>query len=390
MVETRRQMWQMGKYLWMSLAFTAAYVPIAQARHLLLVPLWGAWGVLALGVASGALRSACAYRSGGAISGALSWAFNLFDIGLISLAVGLTKGVVSDLWLLYFVIMVSETMYAPPRQVRLISFVIALAYLASTLPQQLTAPASDAFAYGTTMLARLFFLIVIGAYGRRISENATRRSRELQTLHEQVVTGEERARIAREVHDGLGHALVSVILRLELCHRLLTKNPTEAEAILREEVPALRNAWNESRDLAFHLRPWETDADTGETLPDRLRRHIGRFAERTGLSVSFTTEGDDWRLRPAAAFGLLRIVQEALTNAARHAQAGRIEVALITTDRSRLTCSICDDGKGFAPGAQAEGFGMQAMRERAQSLDGSLTIESAPGCGVKIQVALPR
>ena len=120
-----------------------------------------------------------------------------------------------------------------------------------------------------------------------------------------------------------------------------------------------------------------------------LRRHIGRFADRTGLVVDLKTEREDWRLRPEAAFGLTRIVQEALTNAAKHAQATRIEVTLSQPPSGGILCTICDNGRGFDPNDRQAGFGLLAMRERAESLGGTLEIETAPGCGVKISVTLP-
>ncbi|HLV81677.1 MAG TPA: sensor histidine kinase, partial [Chthonomonadaceae bacterium] len=232
------------------------------------------------------------------------------------------------------------------------------------------------------------FLILVSAIGRRISENAEAHSRELLLLREQRAAAEERARIAREVHDGLGHALVSSILRLELCARLLRCAPDEAETILQEEIPALRAAWNEGRDLAFHLRPWESEVAPEEDLPAILRRHLGRFAERTGLRINLQAQERDWRLSPPVMFGLMRIVQEALTNVARHAQATTIEVTLSATPQGGIVCAVCDDGKGFSAAEPSSGFGMRSMRERAEALGGAFSISSRAGC-TEIRVEIP-
>jgi signal transduction histidine kinase len=364
MDNTTRQMWQVNKYLWMSLAFALVYIPFAQARHLLSVPVWVAWGVFALGVVNGAARSFVAYQDGGTIKKVgWGWSFTFLDVGLIAVAVGITGGVKSDLWLLFFIAMISESLYAPPEQILIISLCIVTAYLLATLPYQLFAEPISWVEYGSIMFARLFFLIIVGAYGRRISVNVEARNRELLLLREQMATGEERARIAREVHDGLGHSLVSVILRLELCLRLLRKAPEEAETMLKEEIPALRAAWNEGRDLAFHLHPWESGG-APEEFSAMLRRHIGRFAERTGLVIDLKTEGDSQTVRPAVAFGLTRIVQEALTNAAKHARSSRIEVTLTCAPSGSVICKICDNGRGFDVEAGQTGFGLQAMREK--------------------------
>jgi signal transduction histidine kinase len=386
----RRELWQINKYLWMCMAFVLVYLLIATAQHLFTAPLWVAWSVFGLAVADGGSRTLLAYRRGGTLPDSLSWAYTFLDLALISAAIGITGGLGSDLWLLYFVVMIFESLYAAPLSKRLMDGSVSAAYLLATLPHQLhAAPPLSLAVYARILGSRLFFIILVSALGRRLSANAAARSRELMLLREQMAATEERARIAREVHDGLGHALVSSILRLELCARLIPRAPEEAEAILKAEVPALRAAWNEGRDLAFHLRPWEMDSYGAESLADILRRQIGRFAERTGLSVNLEVAGDDWKLRPETAFGLMRIVQEALTNAARHAQPTRIEVRLDRPAKGWVRCAIQDDGRGFEMTGGQTGVGLLAMRERAEALGGTLEITSAPGAGTTLRATVP-
>jgi len=385
-----RALWQINKYLWMTLGFVLVYLLIARAQHLLDVPVGVAWGLLGLAVLEGASRTYFAYRRGGSLAGRWAWFYTFLDILLISAAIAITRGLDSDLWLLYFVVMIFESLYTTPQRKRILDVGIILAYLLATLPYQLltTPPPAPWPVFYRILAVRLFFLVLVSAIGRRISENAEAHSRELLLLREQRAAAEERARIAREIHDGLGHALVSTILRLELCARLLRRAPDEAEGILQEEVPALRAAWNEGRDLAFHLRPWEADSTPEEGLPAILRRHLGRFAERTGLSVSLKAEEADWRLAPSVTFGLMRIVQEALTNVARHAQASAIEVTLASTPKGGIVCTICDNGKGFVVEEQTAGFGLRSMRERTEALGGTFTITSVAGC-TEIRVEVP-
>ncbi len=328
-------------------------------------------------------KSQCSRNREGLFTAAL-------DVLLVSLSVHVTGGLNSDLWLVYFVVMIFELMFATAQQKRLIVGGIFGAYLCATLPTQLAAipPVMPFGAYLRILASRLFFLVLVGSLSRRISRNALDHDRELSVLREQMATSEERARIAREVHDGLGHSLVSVILRLELCRRLFHSGPEEADTLLREEIVSLRGAWNESRDLAFHLLPWEKQT-TSETLPDTLRRHLSRFAERTGVSAELRVEEP---LRPLAAdavFGLIRIVQEALTNAAKHAQATHIAVTLISSPTSpSLHCTITDNGIGFDTTAHPAGMGLETMRQRARALGGSLKVVSSPGQGVRIEVQL--
>src|SRR5581483_8493298 len=256
-----RQLWQLNKYLWMCLAFVLLYLPVAQAQGIVTAPACFAWLVFGLGLADGAARTYWGYRRGGALPVGWAWGFTYLDLLLISLAVSITGGLQSDLWLLYFVVMIYESLYAAPLTKRLMDLSVCAAYLLATLPHQpalaLSLPPA---VYARILATRLFFLVIVSALARRISANALARHQELMLLREQMAAAEERARIAREIHDGLGHALVSSILRLELCARLIGRAPAEAEALLKEEIPALRAAWNEGRDLAFHLRPWEMDA----------------------------------------------------------------------------------------------------------------------------------
>jgi signal transduction histidine kinase len=366
-----RSLWQINKYLWMTLGFLLVYIVVAGAQGLVRVPMAQAWLLFGLALADGGTRTLLAWKRAGVLSDTLARFFTALDILLLSLAIHITGGLASDLWL--------------------IMAGVCIAYLGSTLPTQLVgfAPALAFAAYARILASRLFFLILVGSLSRRISRNALDHDRELSLLREQMATSEERGRIAREVHDGLGHSLVSVILRLELCLRLLRRSPDEAETLLREEIVSLRSAWNESRDLAFHLHPWERQTTT-ETLPDALQRHLSRFAERTGVHAALQVEEPLRPLTADAVFGLIRIVQEALTNAAKHAQATRIEVALRSSPTEPiLYCTITDDGVGFEPGIDRAGMGLETMRQRAAALGGALEYHSAPGHGVRIELRLP-
>lgn len=372
------EQWQLNKYLWLCLLGLAVYLPFASKRDWVSVSLPAAYGILGLAVLNGAARTYSAWLQGGS-NGPIGWLFTSVDILLISLGVALTGGIRSDLWLVYFVLMISEALYAPPLQTTALIGGMIAAYLAATWPAHRD---PDYFVIAGT---RLFFLVLVGAFARRISMTHERRNQELARLNEQVAASEERARIAREIHDGLGHALVASILRLELCGRLIRKKPEEAEGILKEEVPALRAAWNEGRNLAFHLRPWERDP---AGFVQTVRRHLGRFAERTGIAVDFSAEPEDLNLGEDSELAVIRIIQEALTNVARHARANKVAVKL-ALDSTGLRCDIRDDGDGFDAQNGAEGFGLRAMRERAEKLGGSLSVKTAPREGTTVGVFLP-
>ncbi len=377
-------LWQTNKYLWMSLAFALAYVPAAQALGRLLVSPEAAWTIFGIGVLNGGLRSWIGYQQGGdfgSIRRSLylaSWAFTMVDILLVGIAVRVTGGLASELWLLYFVVVLSESLYAPPAQVRIIALLVSLSYV-------FAAAAPFSLAHTVPLASRLFMLTVVGAYARRISYTAEEKNREVLLLREQVSASEERSRISREIHDSLGHAMTSAILRLELCRKLLKRSPAEAEEILGQEIPSLREAWNEGRDLAFHLRPWELSAPA--SLEETLRRHIGRFAERTGLVIDLTTKGSLTSVRPETAYALTRIVQEALTNAVKHAEATKIEVSLQNEKGEILLC-IEDNGKGFDPASAQTGVGLNSIQERVAALNGTAEVTSTLGGGTRLWVKM--
>ncbi|MCW3055864.1 MAG: response regulator receiver sensor signal transduction histidine kinase [Chthonomonadales bacterium] len=386
-----RSLWQINKYLWMTLGFLLVYTVVAEAQGLVRVSMAQAWMLFILALTSAVTRTLLAWRKAGVLSDTMARVFTAVDVFLVALGIHFTGGLQSDLWLVYFVVIIFELMFATLPQKRLVIFSVCIAYLCATLPTQLAVlpPVQTFPAYLRILASRFFFLIIVGSLSRRISRNALDHDRELSLLREQMATSEERARIAREVHDGLGHSLVSVILRLELCQRLLKRVPDEASTLLREEIVSLRSAWNESRDLAFHLHPWEKQTTT-ESLPDTLRRHLSRFAERTGVNAKLTVEEPLRPLAPDAILGLIRIVQEALTNAAKHAQATQIEVSLLSSPTSSfLHCTITDDGVGFDPAGHPAGLGLETMRQRAEGLGGGVQYTSSPGNGVRIEVRLP-
>lgn len=373
-----RELWHINKYLWMSLGFVLLYIPLAFAQNLFIAPTWAVWLLFGLSLADGISRTLIALWLGGTLPPRLSWMFTLVELGLIAAAIAITGGIHSELWLLYFVVTVFESLYATPRQKRILNLMVVLSYLTATLIVQSQPPhALPMPAFWRILGTHVFFLIIVGSLGRRISANVMERNREIARLREEIAVGEERARIAREVHDGLGHALVGSILRLELASKLVKREPDEAETILKEEIPAIRAAWNEGRDMAFHLRPWESE---GNDLARTLEHHVRRFADRTGIVTEFRAEGETGGLAPEIAFALTRVVQEALTNAAKHAHASRIDITLQRTI-SQLVLTLQDNGKGFDAQRAGSGIGLSSMRERLAAVQGTLEVRSQPDHG---------
>ena len=372
------ELWQVNKYLWLSLLYISIYLGYMHQQGRIVHSPWLTFGVLGLAVVNGGLRTYSGWKRGGN-QGPVAWAFTIVDIAVLSIGVYLTGGIRSELGVVYLVLLISESLYTSPRQTGTLIACMAVGYLTATWTSH------EEPGYWAAIATRTFFLLVLGLLARRISGNREHRARELMRLQEEVAASDERARIAREIHDGLGHALVAAILRLELCSRLIKKDPDKAERILKAEVPALRAAWSEGRDMAFHLRPWERDS---RGFVATLRRHIGRFAERTGIAVDFDSDDEAWELPADVELTATRIVQEALTNIAKHARAGQVAV-IVDYEFGRLRCVIRDDGVGFEPDPSNASFGLYAMRERAERCGGALTIKSRPGQGTNIELTIP-
>jgi len=194
----------------------------------------------------------------------------------------------------------------------------------------------------------------------------------------------ERRHVARELHDEAGQALAS--LRFGL--RLLEREAAEGGAVTVRVAELIRTTdavIDGLHRLAADLRPASLD-HLG--LDAALRQYSRSTAATFGLDVRFKARGfTGERLPPVVETALFRVVQEAVTNVVRHARASRVDV-LLEHRGDRVLAMVEDDGAGFEPDRVQSGehFGLLGLRERAEALDGSLTVESAPGAGTTLVV----
>lgn len=146
------------------------------------------------------------------------------------------------------------------------------------------------------------------------------------------------------------------------------------------------DAMGAARTVVSELRPrLLDDMDLTAAIEALVRRH----EESTGVDCAWTVDLDTARVPPATATAVYRVLQEALTNSARHARAANLSVLLEATEGG-LALDVRDDGAGFAPGSAGRtAFGLRGMAERARSLGGAVTVESAPGAGTRVRLTLP-
>jgi PAS domain S-box-containing protein len=210
----------------------------------------------------------------------------------------------------------------------------------------------------------------------------------LQQLSRQLVHIQEaeRREIARELHDEVGQALTGLKLSLEMSTRLSAE---EAQQILQRALDQIDELMVHVRDLSLDLRPAMLDV---LGLVPTLLWHFERYSLATGVQVDFQHTELEPRFAPELETAAYRIIQEALTNVARHAGVTAVRVHIWTT-RDFLEIEVVDAGRGFQVEetlAQAKTAGLAGMEERAMFLGGHLSIESTPGTGTRLMAALPR
>jgi two-component system sensor histidine kinase DegS len=196
---------------------------------------------------------------------------------------------------------------------------------------------------------------------------------------------DERQRMAEDIHDGPAQVLTNAIFQVEYLDRMLTPSEKAAHAEIAFLRDMLRDGLDEVRAFISDLRPMGLDVGLATAIVDRG----AQLEQRHGISVEVDVEGIDELLGPSARASILRICQEALQNARKHAAASRITIGL-----EGDTLVIADNGRGFdlvrVAARAGQNFGLQLMRERAELMGGQLNIESRQGEGTRILLRLPR
>ena len=192
---------------------------------------------------------------------------------------------------------------------------------------------------------------------------------------------EERARVARDLHDEVNQSLTGLLLRLEAVREAA---PPELEPELAETRTLANQAMRELLSLARQLRPTALD-DLG--LAAAIAGQVEQL-ERSGLTAELAAVGDFSDLDDDVQLVVYRVAQESLTNAARHSEAARIAVTLRRSGDG-VELEVADDGRGFAFEQSDRGLGIGGMRERALLIGAELTIESRPGHGTTVRLSVP-
>ncbi|RME84743.1 MAG: sensor histidine kinase [Caldilineae bacterium] len=253
--------------------------------------------------------------------------------------------------------------------------------------------------YPAIIYAGAFYFFASFAKATADAQAAQQRSQqlyeELQAAHrqlqayarrvEQLTIMEERGRLAREMHDTVGHRLTVSAVQLEAAQRLITQNPEKAAEMVATVREQILQALAELRETVAALRaPVEEDL----SLPVSLERLVQQFREGTGIPVELVLDEALPDLDPRQRKAIYRAAQESLTNVQKHARAGRVWVRLEgREDQVRL--EVEDDGVGPATPPAAGGFGLRGLRERAAQLGGAFHLEARPAGGARAVFSIP-
>lgn len=225
------------------------------------------------------------------------------------------------------------------------------------------------------------------ALQQALDENAALHAQLLVQAREAGVA-DERRRLAAEIHDTIAQGLTGIIAQLQVVAN--TPDPEAARVHLGRASELARQSLGEARRSVHNLAPVALEHDG---LPEALKKTVADWARRTGVRADFTLTGTAEHLHEEISATLLRIAQEALSNASRHARATRLGVTLSFMG-DEVTLDVRDDGRGFDPAAVPGrtgngGFGLDGMRARAERVAGSLTLESEPGRGTAVSARVP-
>ena len=215
----------------------------------------------------------------------------------------------------------------------------------------------------------------------------------LEQAHQMGIT-QERQRLAAEIHDSLTQGFISIVTHLEVAEAKLEQHPealrADLQGLLNQARQTARDNLTAARQMTWALRP---DLQQVVPLTESLAKLTENWAAKSDIPVEFSSSGDARQLHPDVETALLRTAREALTNIQKHAQATQVTVTLTYMD-TLVALDVQDNGLGCDSALLMQsksdgGFGLQSIREQVEQLDGELTIESEPGKGCTVAIALP-
>jgi len=242
------------------------------------------------------------------------------------------------------------------------------------------------------ILGLLIISTIIGAFISSIIKQSTDRQHlideltwsraNLMRVEREAGRLTERQRLARDIHDTLAQHFTSIIMHLAAAKH---SNPESVQSEVQQAEDAAREGLNEIRRIVWDMQPEQIEK---ASLIEAVEELAARWSAENSVQVKMKVTGTPRSLTSSAETALLRISQEAMHNINKHAQAKKVNITFSYME-DLFVMDIADDGLGFEPSKIKNGFGMKTMRDRAEELGGTLTIESEQGIGTAIAVSIP-
>ncbi|WP_196279311.1 sensor histidine kinase [Catellatospora vulcania] len=302
---------------------------------------------------------------------------------LLGYAVFVTSGAMVGAILLLLVLVSQSVLLLPLRGALVVGGLVPFAHLGmewrAGLREGLGMLAAAAFA------AVLTHLIMREQQARQELIRAHEQLREYSQQVETLAVAQERNRVARDIHDGLGHSLTVVQMQVKAARAVLGTDPGRADAVLAKAQVQAEEALAEVRRSVSAMRDPRPRAPLAEALAE-----LAEQSSASGVPTSLDIAGQARPLVTAAQESLYRAAQEGLTNVRKHARATRAELVLDYTLPAAVRLEVRDDGTGLADETgDSPGYGLLGVRERAAHAGGRMSIESVPGQGATLCVEVP-
>jgi signal transduction histidine kinase len=309
----------------------------------------------------------------------------------------LFTGELYNVFYICFMLAAQASLMLQIRPAILFSLAISLAFLG--VVAKLIGPTGQIAGIAVSLAIGLTFVItlsqVLRLYERQIDrtrlllEDLKQVNAELVAARQKekdLAVAEERVRLARDIHDGLGHHLTVLSLQLQAAEKNLNSNPGLAATAIGTSRQEVQAALREVRQSVAALR--QTPVNT-QNLPDAIRNLAADFENSTGILVTMKLSGQPVILNPAVAMTLFRAAQEGLTNTQKHAQdVSRVDLSLVFKSQE-VSLELQDDGKTSDKITSTPGFGLAGLLERANLLGGEFTTGANPECGFLLKITLP-
>lgn len=305
----------------------------------------------------------------------------------------------TDISILYFFICISSTIIAHSFAY---SLSLAFVYVASAFliyagrngPEALMksiVPMLLSYGVSTAFVIVMSYLVKIQVREREMLahvnaelEQAYKKLIENSEVTRKLTVEQERTRMSREIHDTLAHTLTTLIVQLEACKKLASLDPSRLPAELEKAQELSRSGFNDIKHTIKALRPQVME---DKSFFSSILSIVNETMKNTKVHITLNnTLPDDTKFTSPIEITLFRVIQESITNSIRHGQADKIEID-IKQDHNLLQLSIADNGAGCAN--IKKGFGMQGIRERIESLNGSVEFSGSTGKGFKTKVSIP-